>query len=162
MSFEVRMKCREMLAGALKLVDTAEGSADPDDMATRLEEAIYDELRNSEFKYKNRIRSRLSNLRDPKNPELREKYMRGEISPDTMAKMTPEDMATDDLKRIRQSYSKQAINQAQMRKVQGTKTDVFKCDRCQKRNCIQLHTQDGDEPMITFVICEECGHRWKG
>ncbi|KAH8367779.1 hypothetical protein KR084_002753 [Drosophila pseudotakahashii] len=161
MTFEVRMKCREMLASALRIGQLTDGCRDPDDMAAQLEQAIYDELRGSDVKYKNRIRSRLSNLRDPKNPGLRDKFLRGLVTPEQLATMSPEEMASDDLKQMRQKFVQEAINQAQLAKVQGTKTDQFKCDRCHKRNCIQLHTQDGDEPMVTFVMCDECGNRWK-
>ncbi|EDV46993.1 transcription elongation factor S-II [Drosophila erecta] len=161
MAFEVRIKCREMLAAALKAGDMPAGCDDPEDMAAQLEEAIYVELKSCQVKYKNRIRSRLANLRDPKNPALREKFLLGLISVEQLARMTPEEMASDDLKQMRQKFVQESINAAQMAEFQGTKTDLFKCDRCQKRNCIQLHTRDGDESMITFVMCDECGNRWK-
>ena len=33
----------------------------------------------------------------------------------------------------------------------------------QINNCshYQLQTRSADEPMTTFVSCQECGHRWK-
>ncbi|XP_016986655.1 transcription elongation factor S-II [Drosophila rhopaloa] len=162
MTFEVRLKCREMLTSALRMGDLPEGSGDPEDKAVQLEEAIYEELSNSDVKYKNRIRSRLSNLRDPKNPGLRDRFLRGLLSAEKLARMSPEEMASDDLRRMREKFVQEAINQAQMAEMpQGTKTDLFKCPRCKKRNCIQVHTQDGGEPMVTFVMCDECGNRWK-
>eukprot|EP00099_Drosophila_melanogaster_P017135 NP_573049.2 uncharacterized protein Dmel_CG8117 [Drosophila melanogaster] len=161
MSMEIRIKCREMLATALKSGNMPPGCGDPDDMAAKLEDAIYGDLNGCKVKYKNRIRSRLANLRDPKNPELRQKFLLGQITPEELSKMTPEEMASDDMKQMRQKYVQDSINAAQMAKVQGTKTDQFKCERCDKRNCSQLHIRDGDEPIITFVICDECGNRWK-
>lgn len=39
----------------------------------------------------------------------------------------------------------------------------FICRKCQKNNCshYQLQTRSADEPMTTFVSCNECGNRWK-
>ena len=42
------------------------------------------------MKYKNRIRSRVANLKDPKNPQLRENVLRGIIDPARLAGMTAE------------------------------------------------------------------------
>ncbi|XP_037726488.1 transcription elongation factor S-II [Drosophila subpulchrella] len=128
MSFVLRLKCRELLADALRIGQLTEGCGDPDDMAARLEEVIYEELRCSNVKYKNRIRLLLSNLRDSKNPGLRNKFLRGVVTPSELATMFPEEMENDDLEQIPQKITKKAINQAQMPKVQGTKKDQFKCD----------------------------------
>tara|TARA_Y100000816_G_C26087002_1_gene573770 strand:- start:1177 stop:1683 length:507 start_codon:yes stop_codon:yes gene_type:complete len=39
----------------------------------------------------------------------------------------------------------------------------FTCKRCNKNNCsyYQLQTRSADEPMTTFVSCNECGKKWK-
>ena len=42
------------------------------------------------MKYKNRIRSRISNLKDAKNPDLRENLLLNRISAKQLANMTPE------------------------------------------------------------------------
>ncbi len=47
------------------------------------------EFKNTEMKYKNRIRSRMMNLKDAKNPMLRSNYMRGVINAKKLAVMTP-------------------------------------------------------------------------
>lgn len=41
---------------------------------------------------RNRIRSRMANLKDAKNPALRSNYISGAISASKLAKMTPEGM----------------------------------------------------------------------
>lgn len=159
----VRLKCREMLGKALKVGEVPEGWPDPEEMAVELEEAIFAEFRNTDMKYKNRVRSRVANLKDPKNPTLRGNFMCGAITAQQLAKMTPEEMASDEMKKLREKFVKEAINDAQLATVQGTKTDLLKCGKCKKRNCTynQLQTRSSDEPMTTFVMCNECGHRWK-
>jgi transcription elongation factor S-II len=47
--------------------------------------------------------------------------------------------------------------------VQKKINSEFKCRRCKSNNCsyYQLQTRSADEPMTTFVSCQECGNRWK-
>ncbi|KAH8244480.1 transcription elongation factor S-II [Drosophila bipectinata] len=163
MTDAVRLKCREMLTNALKIGEVPEGCAEPEEMAAELEDAIYAEFKNTDMKYKNRIRSRVANLKDLKNPGLRGNFMCGAVSAKQLAKMTPEEMASDEMKKLREKFVKEAINDAQLATVQGTKTDLLKCGKCKKRNCTynQLQTRSADEPMTTFVMCNECGNRWK-
>lgn len=160
----VRLKCREMLIAALS-VDTEEfeGCASAEELAEELEEAIYQEFKNTDMRYKNRIRSRIANLKDAKNPTLRTNFRIGAITAARLAVMTAEEMANDEIKQLREKFAKEAINDAQLATVQGTKTDLLKCGKCKKRNCTynQIQTRSADEPMTTFVMCNECGNRWK-
>lgn len=164
----VRLKCRELLASALRVdssVDggTVEACATAEELAEELEEAIYAEFKNTDNRYKNRVRSRVANLRDAKNPNLRMNFVIGAITPARLASMTAEEMASDEIKQLREQFKKEAINDAQLATVQGTKTDLLKCAKCKKRNCTynQVQTRSADEPMTTFVLCNECGNRWK-
>lgn len=130
-----------------------------------LEECIFKEFKNTDMKYKNRIRSRVSNLRDTRNPNLRLNFLCGQVSPARLANMTSEvswirwrsvwlvenvftkqtitlwlwysiqEMASDEMKNIRQKFTKESINDAQLATVQGTQTDLLKCGKCNKRNC---------------------------
>lgn len=115
------------------------------------------------MRYKNRVRSRIANLKDTKNPMLRTNFRIGVITASRLAVMTAEEMASDDMKKLRDQLKKEAINDAQLATVQGTKTDLLKCGKCKKRNCTynQIQTRSADEPMTTFVMCNECGNRWK-
>lgn len=160
----VRLKCREMLAAALTVdKDEFEGCASVEELAEELEEAIYQEFRNTDMRYKNRVRSRIANLKDAKNPTLRTNFRIGAIPASRLAIMTAEEMANDEVKQLREKFKKEAINDAQLATVQGTKTDLLKCGKCKKRNCTynQIQTRSADEPMTTFVLCNECGNRWK-
>uniref|UniRef100_F7CPH0 Transcription elongation factor A1 n=1 Tax=Monodelphis domestica TaxID=13616 RepID=F7CPH0_MONDO len=138
-SDSVRMKCREMLAAAL-------GTGD-DYIAIG----------------KNRVQSRIANLKDAKNPNLRKNVLCGNVPPDLFARMTAEEMASDEVKEMRKNLTKEAIREHQMAKTGGTQTDLFTCGKCKKKNCTytQVQTRSADEPMTTFVVCNECGNRWK-
>lgn len=164
MTDAVRIKCREMLAVAIKVDgEQPEGCPTPEELAEELEDAIFAEFKNTDMRYKNRVRSRVANLKDSKNPTLRTNFISGAISAQKLAKMTPEEMASDEMKKLRDKFVKEAINDAQLATVQGTETDLLKCGKCRKRNCTynQIQTRSADEPMTTFVMCNSCGHRWK-
>lgn len=162
MADAVRIKCREMLANALK-TDGEDGCGSVDELSEELEDAIFQEFKNTDMRYKNRVRSRVANLKDPKNPTLRTMFMNGAITASKLAKMTPEEMASDEMKKIREKFIKESIDDAQLATVQGTKTDLLKCGKCKQRNCTynQMQTRSADEPMTTFVLCNSCGNRWK-
>lgn len=122
------------------------------------------------MKYKNRVRSRISNLKDAKNPGLRRKVLCGSITPQQIAVMTSEvspagavaprpaparpglrtehaslqEMASDELKEIRKAMTKEAIREHQMARTGGTQTDLFTCGKCRKKNCTYTQVRPPD------------------
>jgi transcription elongation factor S-II len=95
-SNSVRLKCREMLSSALS-VDFGEDAEmkdeileDPENLAAKIEDYVFKEFKDTNMKYKNRIRSRVANLKDVKNPDLRLNVLRGQIDPSRIATMTAE------------------------------------------------------------------------
>jgi len=183
----VRSKCREMLTAALQTDhDHMAVGADCESLSAQIEECIFRDVGNTDMKYKNRVRSRISNLKDAKNPDLRRNVLCGAITPQQIAVMTSEvspvggawgpplctvvstwllaqEMASDELKEIRKAMTKEAIREHQMARTGGTQTDLFTCGKCRRKNCTytQVQTRSSDEPMTTFVVCNECGNRWK-
>ncbi|XP_043117264.1 transcription elongation factor A protein 3 isoform X15 [Puntigrus tetrazona] len=160
----IRDKCIEMLAAALRTDDDYKDyGTNCEGMAAEIEDHIYQEIKATDMKYKNRVRSRISNLKDPKNPNLRKNVLAGAIDLNRIAIMTAEEMASDELKQLRNVMTQEAIREHQMAKTGGTTTDLLQCGKCKKKNCTynQVQTRSADEPMTTFVLCNECGNRWK-
>ncbi|CDQ65225.1 unnamed protein product [Oncorhynchus mykiss] len=162
----IRDKCIEMLAAALRTDDNfKEFGTNCDSMAAEIEDHILLNLHmgSTDMKYKNRVRSRISNLKDPKNPGLRRNVLAGGIELRRFAIMSAEEMASDELKQLRNNLTKEAIREHQLSKTSGTISDLFQCSKCGKKNCTynQMQTRSADEPMTTFVLCNECGNRWK-
>ena len=62
----------------------------PETLSEQIEDAIYQEFKNTGSQYKNRIRSRVYNLKDAKNAELRINVLTGVIMPKKLASMTSE------------------------------------------------------------------------
>ncbi|XP_050987092.1 transcription elongation factor A protein 3 isoform X11 [Labeo rohita] len=160
----IRDKCIEMLAAALRTDDDYKDyGTNCEGMAAEIEDYIYQEIKATDMKYKNRVRSRISNLKDPKNPNLRKNVLAGAIELSRIAIMSAEEMASDELKQLRNVLTQEAIREHQMAKTGGTTTDLLQCGKCKKKNCTynQVQTRSADEPMTTFVLCNECGNRWK-
>ncbi|XP_032900915.1 transcription elongation factor A protein 3-like isoform X5 [Amblyraja radiata] len=160
----IRDKCIELLIAALKTDDDYKDyGANCDKMGSEIEVSIHQEFQKTDMKYKNRVRSRISNLKDPKNPNLRKNVLSGAIDLLHFARMSAEEMASDELKELRQVITKEAIREHQMAKTSGTTSSLFQCGKCKKKNCTynQVQTRSADEPMTTFVLCNECGNRWK-
>uniref|UniRef100_A0A3Q3M4G2 Transcription elongation factor n=1 Tax=Labrus bergylta TaxID=56723 RepID=A0A3Q3M4G2_9LABR len=154
----VRNKCRELLVAALQTDDDHKTiGADCEHLAANIEEDILS-LKVTDMKYKTRLRSRISNLKDQKNPDLRRNVLCGNISAKRIACMTAEVSRAD----IR-SLTKESIREHQLSKVGGSETDMFICNKCHGKSCTytQVQTRSADEPMTTFVLCNSCGNRWK-
>lgn len=157
----VRLKAREMFTRALGAGGMEERYLD---IAINIENIIYSDHRDTCCtKYRSQIRSRIYNLKDKKNPNLKMRVCSGEICAARFARMTAVEMASDEMKRTRQQMTKEAIDEHQMALSGGTVSDLLRCGKCKKNNCTynQVQTRSADEPMTTFALCNECGHRWK-
>jgi transcription elongation factor S-II len=159
-----RLKCRHLLSKALM----SDGNNEEEFLrAARLgchiEKCIFNEFKNTESKYKNRIRSRVSNLSDSKNIELKQNVLNGKIKVEAIAVMSAEEMASNQLKELRKKYEIDSFNANQLPEVLGSTSGLLKCPKCKKNNCTynQVQIERADEPMTTFCLCIECGHRWK-
>jgi len=158
-----RRRCQEMIANSLECEQRPEYDPATTSIGIEVEGCIYDIFEETGPKYKNRVKSRVMNLRDKRNIQLRISIIDGEIAAEKFAKMTAEDLAHDDLKQQRKDITAQAIKDHQLSKNTGTTTGQFKCGKCHKMDTSysQLQTRSADEPMTTFVYCNNCGNRWK-
>jgi len=74
-------------------------------------------------------------FQDSRNPRLRENVLLGMIAPSRLAVMTPNEMASDEMKQLRARLTKESIDDYQMaQQGGGTKSDYFKCGRCGQRD----------------------------
>lgn len=163
---DVRLSCRKMLANALRGdgVDGVEGVvSSPEELSEIIEDKIFEKNKQTNPKYKAQVRSRVFNLKDKKNPSLRENVLCGVIKPEKLAIMTSEEMASDDVKKQRERFVKEGIDDSMLTIKKGTTTNLLKCGRCKKNDCTyhEMQTRSADEPMTVFVLCNFCGNRWK-
>ncbi|VDL73311.1 unnamed protein product [Nippostrongylus brasiliensis] len=116
---EVRMKSAQLILNALRYAELPVGTLDPEDIAVKVEEKLYTVHKGTGDKYKAALRSRVFNLRDKKNPALRENVLTGVVKPEKFAIMTSEEMASDEVREMRDKFNKAAILEHQMSVQQG-------------------------------------------
>lgn len=79
----------------------------PEELASRIEAELFKFFGGVNKKYKEKGRSLMFNLKDCKNPELREKVLSGVISPERLCSMTPEELASKELSEWRMAKAEE-------------------------------------------------------
>ncbi|KAL6453697.1 DST1 Transcription elongation factor S-II [Candida maltosa Xu316] len=133
-------------------------------IATEIEQEVFkSQYMQVNDTYRNKLRSFTMNLRNKKNPELRERILSKQISAADFIKMTPNEMAPEALKKEIEKLHKQNLFDAQGATEKRAVTDRFTCGKCKhkKVSYYQMQTRSADEPLTTFCTCENCGNRWK-
>ncbi|NXO39401.1 TEANC protein, partial [Locustella ochotensis] len=171
----LRCKCVDLLYKAL--IGSAEDEEETVkwlELAKEIEEHVFALHAKNDKKYKNCIRSKISNLKNPKSCHLKHSLFSGALSPKAFAEMTVMEMASDELKQLRALYTKSSVQEHQLPQViNGTQTNKIKCRRCERFDCTVTMIARGtlflpawvrntnpDEQMLTYVICNECGEQW--
>lgn len=108
--------------------------------------------------YTDRLRSIYINL---KNEELLDHLKSCEITGQTLANMTHQEMNPQHWKELidkkRKRDENKYTNNAQ------ASTDMFTCRKCKSKRCTyyELQTRSADEPATIFITCLDCGKNWK-
>jgi len=143
--------------------------------AAEIESATYQNFRDRKD-YANKARSLAFNLK--KNRDLCQEIILGHIEAEELVKMSSEQLASDETKKERQKQAQKLIdskrldwdqaNEDKINQMCGIKGDLLKaslftCSRCKsvKTTSTQKQTRSADEPMTVFVLCLNCGKRWK-
>nr|XP_056717873.1 transcription elongation factor A N-terminal and central domain-containing protein [Euleptes europaea] len=171
----MRYKCTKLLYEAL--IDSSTSNEDTErhhNIAKNIEQHIFELYAKNDKKYKNCIRSKVSNLKNPKNSHLKRSLFVGTLNPKAFANMSVMEMAHDELKQLRASYTESSVREHQLPQINnGTRTNKIKCRRCEKFDCIVtviargalflpswVRNTNADEQMMTYVICNGCGEQW--
>jgi transcription elongation factor S-II len=126
--------------------------------------------------YTEKGRSLVFNLK--RNKSLTQDVILGNVTPETLAKMTSEELLSEEKRQERSQEAKKIIdskrldwdkaNESKINEMCGIKGDLLKaslftCGRCKstKTTSTQKQTRSADEPMTVFVLCLNCGKRWK-
>ncbi|XP_069091843.1 PHD finger protein 3 isoform X2 [Pleurodeles waltl] len=110
---QIRQSVRHTLTDILLKRLSESGSKIPEEratkVATKIEKELFSFYRDIDSKYKNKYRSLMFNLRDPKNNVLYKRVLKGDISPDHLIRMSPEELASKELAAWRQRENRHTI-----------------------------------------------------
>ena len=113
-----------------------------------------------------------------KNGELRWAVLQGTMETDKLTTLSPDELCSQELQREREAEALrlqesrrldwEQANETKINEMCGIKGDLLKaslftCGRCKstKTTSTQKQTRSADEPMTVFVLCTNCGKRWK-
>uniref|UniRef100_A0A3Q3X2P5 Uncharacterized protein n=1 Tax=Mola mola TaxID=94237 RepID=A0A3Q3X2P5_MOLML len=168
----VRSKCVQLLLASLgpELPDQDKAA----ELARDIERHVHERHRSSPLKYKACVRSKVANLRNPKNHHLRQGLLSGSLSPEAFAHMSLDEMAGAELRQLREEYASRGVSERQLPQgVEGTLTRKIRCKRCGGSDCRVTQVSRGalflpawvrrggpDDDAMTFVTCSGCGRQW--
>ena len=163
----LRDRTRELLAEAIaQAIGAPDVYASVEDVAQTaiaIENAMHAQWSDTGKEYKAKFRQLSFNLKDPKNPDLRQSVADGLISPAVLLDLSPEELGSDERRNSNAKIREHATNEAVRGQKKEASTDALKCGKCKQRKCTyyKLQTRSADEPMTTFVTCVNCDNRWK-
>ncbi|KAJ1723780.1 AAA+-type ATPase [Coemansia erecta] len=158
----VRDKCIELLYNSMA-TDCDADSGLLSGLAGGIEAIEFEKAKSVTAAYRARIRSLCLNLRDKKNPDLRNGVISGSIGVERFCSMSSEEMASKELKETINKMKEENLSNAKAPVAEVAITDQFRCANCKNRKCsyYQMQTRSADEPMTTFVTCVVCNHKWR-
>ncbi|ODV90068.1 hypothetical protein CANCADRAFT_1801 [Tortispora caseinolytica NRRL Y-17796] len=159
---KVRNSCLEVTYNALCL----DNDAPPDqiiEISKSIEQYVHKAEKGTSASYKAKMRSLYVNLKNKQNPQLRSRVISGQVSPERLYNMSPQELAPEKLKEEIHELEKKNLFNARGAKEQRATTDRFTCGKCKQKKVsyYQMQTRSADEPLTTFCTCENCGNRWK-
>uniref|UniRef100_A0A8D0DQG9 PHD finger protein 3 n=2 Tax=Salvator merianae TaxID=96440 RepID=A0A8D0DQG9_SALMN len=105
----VRQSLKEILEKRLADSTLKISEERPGKVAAKIEKELFTFFRDTDSKYKNKYRSLIFNLRDPKNNILFKRVLKGEVTPDHLIKMSPEELASKELAAWRKRENRHTI-----------------------------------------------------
>ena len=145
------------------------------DLARAVEEALFASKGRDarDPSYRSSARTLAANLR--RNGTLRKRVLDGELSPEALCELSPDELATDDMKRKREKMEERSYKR-RTRTTSDTLTDTTKyhCKECDSTDCayadLRGHrdirknetwgsNESADDARV-MVVCKECRAEW--
>ncbi|KAJ4954859.1 hypothetical protein NE237_011642 [Protea cynaroides] len=121
----------------------------PESLAFKIEAELFKLFGGVNKKYKERGRSLLFNLKDRSNPELRERVLAGEISPERLCSMTPEELASEELSQWRLAKAEEL---AHMVVLPDSEVDIRRLVRKTHKGEFQVEVEHDDSVSVEVSV----------
>ncbi|GFY55157.1 PHD finger protein 3 [Trichonephila inaurata madagascariensis] len=107
----VRKTLKNILMDRCKNADDIEMlEEDVQKIAVKIEEELNSLFKDNSFKYRAKYRSLMFNIKDPRNQGLFRKILKGNIPPDRLVRMSPEELASLELARWREQENQHLLD----------------------------------------------------
>ncbi|XP_055929009.1 uncharacterized protein LOC129960026 [Argiope bruennichi] len=107
----VRKTLKNILLERVKKSDDLEmAEEDVQKIAVKIEEELNSLFKDNSFKYRAKYRSLMFNIKDPRNQGLFRKILKGNIPPDKLVRMTPEELASLELAKWREQENQHLLD----------------------------------------------------
>ncbi|XP_021277578.1 death-inducer obliterator 1-like [Herrania umbratica] len=130
----------------------------PQVLAYQIEAELFKLFGGVNKKYKEKGRSLLFNLKDRNNPELRERVVSGEISPERLCSMSAEDLASKELSQWRQAKAEEL---AQMVVLPDTEVDIRRLVKKTHKGEFQVEVEQTDSASVEVSAATSISRRPK-
>ncbi|KAK9238404.1 transcription factor S-II, central domain-containing protein [Lipomyces kononenkoae] len=109
---------------AFKLAEGTSVQEFAEKLSLEIEYSMYEQLavktdKDVGHKYRDKFRTILFNLKDTKNSVLRQRVLSGEITPDHLVRMAPEEMMNPELQKLAEAVRAESISQSILKKVEA-------------------------------------------
>lgn len=123
--------------------------------------------------YRSRARVLAANLR--RNPDLRRRVVDGDITPKRLCALTPDELATDQLRERRAAAEERATRKRTRGAMDGAvTTDKYHCAECGEKDCAYVNvsgrrdvgkgetwgSSDAADETKVLVVCRACRFEW--
>ncbi|XP_053731659.1 PHD finger protein 3 [Synchiropus splendidus] len=122
----VRDSLKEILIQRLKESDLKISVEKAYEVAKKTERELFHLYKDTENKYKNKYRSLMFNLKDTKNNVLYKRVLRGEISPASLIRMSPEELASKELAAWRKRENRHTIEMIEKEQREAERRPITK------------------------------------
>ncbi|CRG91320.1 hypothetical protein PISL3812_08368 [Talaromyces islandicus] len=113
--------------------------------------------------YKTKIRSLFQNLKNKSNPQLRQRVLSNEVTPEKFVQMTHDELKSDERREADKKIQKENMDKAMVAQAERSISSSLQCGKCGQRKVTytEAQTRSADEPMTLFCTCMNCGKTWK-
>ncbi|KAK9365360.1 transcription factor S-II, central domain-containing protein [Lipomyces kononenkoae] len=115
---------RAITNNELELAEGTTAQEFAEKLSLEIEYSMYEQLavktdKDVGHKYRDKFRTILFNLKDAKNSVLRQRVLSGEITPDHLVRMAPEEMMNPELQKLAEAVRAESISQSILKKVEA-------------------------------------------